>query len=105
VRAQTIFANWPYLGGQYVVDGASYGNYAMFNKPLASIYWESALKLKAVKAAVDPTNVMGGGLHCNTICILLMYMTNVSNILCAPSNNITSYRARGVGESRVADSK
>jgi len=40
---------------EYVADRVSYGNYAMFNKPLGNIYWESALRLKAVKAAVDPT--------------------------------------------------
>ena len=33
-----------------------------------------------------------------------MYVTNVSNIaLCTPSINMTSYRARGMGESRVAE--
>jgi len=103
--------------GQDVADGASYGNYAMFNKPLDSIYWKSALGLKAVKAAVDPTNVTGlaggfkpslDGLDSNTIytVTLIMHVTNVSNIaLCTPSRDITNYRARGVGESRVADSK
>jgi hypothetical protein len=66
-------------GGQYVADWASYGYYAMFNKSLGSIYWESALRLKAVKAVVCSTNVMGlaggfkpslEGLHSNTIYIV-----------------------------------
>jgi len=66
-------------GGQYVVNWASYSNYAMFNQPLGSIRWESALRLKAVKAPVDPTDIMesaGGfkpsldGLHPNTIYIV-----------------------------------
>jgi len=65
-------------GGQYVANWASCGNYAMFNKPLGSICWESALRLKAVKAPVEPTNVIesaGGfkpsldGLHSNIIYI------------------------------------
>ena len=67
------------ISEDYVADRVSYGNYAMFNKPLGSIYWKSALRLKVIKAAVDPTNVIeltGGfkpsldSLHFNTIYIV-----------------------------------
>jgi len=34
-----------FSGGQYAIDGVSYGNYTMFNKPLGNIYCESALRL------------------------------------------------------------
>jgi len=30
-----------------------------FNTPLGSIYGENVSRLKAIKAAVDPTNIMG----------------------------------------------
>ena len=74
-RVQTILA----ISEEDVADRVLYGNYAIFNKPLGSIYWKSALRLKVIKAAVDPTNVMGlaGGfkpsldsLHSNTIYIV-----------------------------------
>ena len=64
---------------EHVTSGASYGNYAMFNKPLSSIYRAYMTRLKAIKGAVDPTNVMGlagglkpslDGLPSNTICIV-----------------------------------
>ncbi|KAG0707247.1 hypothetical protein DFH29DRAFT_980030 [Suillus ampliporus] len=45
--------------GQDVADAASYGNYAIFDTPLSSIYGENVPRLQAIKAAVDPTNVMG----------------------------------------------
>jgi len=51
----------------------------MFNKPLGSIYRANVPRLKAIKGAVDSTNVMGlagglkpslDGLPSNTICIV-----------------------------------
>ncbi|KAG0695257.1 hypothetical protein DFH29DRAFT_992002 [Suillus ampliporus] len=45
--------------GQDVADAASYGNYAIFDTPLSSIYGENVPRLQAIKAAVDPTDVMG----------------------------------------------
>ena len=45
---------------EHVTGGASYGNHAMFNKSLGSIYRANVPRLKAIKGAVDPTNVMGG---------------------------------------------
>ncbi|KAG0695061.1 hypothetical protein DFH29DRAFT_814582 [Suillus ampliporus] len=45
--------------GQDVANAASYSNYAIFDTPLSSIYGENLPRLQAIKAAVDPTNVMG----------------------------------------------
>ncbi|KAJ8590729.1 FAD-binding domain-containing protein [Rhizopogon salebrosus TDB-379] len=46
-------------GGQDVADAASYSNYAIFDTPLGRIYGDNVPRLQAIKAAVDPTNVMG----------------------------------------------
>ncbi|KAJ8590732.1 hypothetical protein M405DRAFT_880883 [Rhizopogon salebrosus TDB-379] len=46
-------------GGQDVVDAASYGNYAIFDTPVSRIYGDNVPRLQAIKAAADPTNVMG----------------------------------------------
>ncbi|KAG1731564.1 hypothetical protein EDB19DRAFT_1737404 [Suillus lakei] len=46
-------------GGQDVADAALYSNYAIFDTPLSSIYGDNLPRLHAIKAAVDPTNVMG----------------------------------------------
>ncbi|OJA10990.1 hypothetical protein AZE42_09150 [Rhizopogon vesiculosus] len=45
--------------GQDVADAASYGNHVIFDTPLRRIYGDNVPKLQAIKAAVDPTNVMG----------------------------------------------
>ncbi|KAG2142419.1 hypothetical protein DEU56DRAFT_911114 [Suillus clintonianus] len=45
--------------GQDVADAAVYSNYAIFDTPLSSIYGDNLPRLHAIKAAVDPTNVMG----------------------------------------------
>ncbi|OJA21033.1 hypothetical protein AZE42_05542 [Rhizopogon vesiculosus] len=44
--------------GQDVADATLYGNYAIFDTPLRRIYGDNVPKLQAIKAAVDPTNVM-----------------------------------------------
>lgn len=46
-------------GGQDIANASSYGNYAIFDTPLSSIYGDNVARLQAIKAAVDPTNVMG----------------------------------------------
>ncbi|KAJ8590731.1 hypothetical protein M405DRAFT_861111 [Rhizopogon salebrosus TDB-379] len=46
-------------GGQDVADAASYGNYAIFDTPVGRIYGDNVPRLQAIKAAADPTNVMG----------------------------------------------
>jgi hypothetical protein len=46
-------------GGQDVADAASYGNYAIFDTPVSKIYGDNVPRLQAIKAAADPTNVMG----------------------------------------------
>ncbi|KAI0317364.1 FAD-binding domain-containing protein [Amylostereum chailletii] len=45
--------------GQDVSGAAVYGNYALPDTPLESIYGGNVAKLKAIKAAIDPENVMG----------------------------------------------
>jgi hypothetical protein len=45
--------------GQDIADAASYSNYAIFDTPLSRIYGENVPRLQAIKAAADPTNVMG----------------------------------------------
>jgi FAD/FMN-containing dehydrogenase len=46
-------------GGQDIANASLYGNYAIFDTPLSSIYGDNVARLQAIKAAVDPTNVMG----------------------------------------------
>ncbi|KAH7904379.1 FAD-binding domain-containing protein [Hygrophoropsis aurantiaca] len=45
--------------GQEIEDAAVYGNYAIYDTPLANIYGSNVPRLQSLKAAVDPTNVMG----------------------------------------------
>jgi len=42
---------------EHVTSEVSYGNYAMFNKPLGSIYRANVPRLKAIQGAEDPTIV------------------------------------------------
>ncbi|KAH7908538.1 hypothetical protein BJ138DRAFT_344398, partial [Hygrophoropsis aurantiaca] len=45
--------------GQDIEDAAVYGNYAIYDTPLANIYGSNVPRLQSLKAVVDPTNVMG----------------------------------------------
>lgn len=46
--------------GQAGIAGAAvYPNYAIFDTPLSNIYGSNLPALQALKASVDPTNVMG----------------------------------------------
>lgn len=45
--------------GQDVADAAIYGNYALADTPLEAIYGDNVERLRAIHAAVDPSNVMG----------------------------------------------
>ena len=42
-----------------VANAAVYPNYAIFDTPLTSLYGANLPKLQAIKATVDPNNVMG----------------------------------------------
>ncbi|KAF5327622.1 hypothetical protein D9619_004635 [Psilocybe cf. subviscida] len=46
-------------GGSSLVDAPVYGNYAIFDTPLESIYGSNLPLLTKLKEAVDPTNIMG----------------------------------------------
>ncbi|KAI0048657.1 FAD-binding domain-containing protein [Auriscalpium vulgare] len=45
--------------GQDVADVSIYENYALYDTPLSEIYGDNVARLKAIKATVDPQNVMG----------------------------------------------
>jgi hypothetical protein len=45
--------------GQNLDDGFVYGNYAIFDTPLSSIYKGNVDRLEAINKQVDPKNVMG----------------------------------------------
>jgi hypothetical protein len=45
--------------GQAVGSAPLYTNYALYDTPLNRIYGANLPRLKAIKAAVDPGNVMG----------------------------------------------
>ncbi|KAJ7452892.1 FAD dependent oxidoreductase [Mycena latifolia] len=45
--------------GQAIADAPLYTNYALFDTPLERIYGGNVPRLQAIKAAVDPGNVMG----------------------------------------------
>ncbi|KDQ56646.1 hypothetical protein JAAARDRAFT_194628 [Jaapia argillacea MUCL 33604] len=45
--------------GQNVANAPSYGNYAIFSTPVSDIYGGNLARMSAVKARVDPNNVMG----------------------------------------------
>ncbi|KAG6863990.1 hypothetical protein C0991_001309 [Blastosporella zonata] len=45
--------------GQDVADAAIYPNYAIFDTPVEGLYGDNVEPLRALKAAVDPMNVMG----------------------------------------------
>lgn len=45
--------------GQDISDVAIYTNYAIYDTPLEGLYGSNVPRLKALKASVDPTNVMG----------------------------------------------
>ncbi|KAJ7642602.1 FAD-binding domain-containing protein [Mycena polygramma] len=45
--------------GQAIADAPLYTNYALYDTPLERIYGDNVARLKAIKAAVDPDNVMG----------------------------------------------
>ena len=45
--------------GQNVSHAAVYVNYALFDTPLKDIYGENVERLREIKAAIDPADVMG----------------------------------------------
>ncbi|KAG6917992.1 hypothetical protein DXG01_017002 [Tephrocybe rancida] len=45
--------------GQDVANAAIYPNYAIYDTPLENLYGDTVLALRALKASVDPDNVMG----------------------------------------------
>lgn len=45
--------------GQNVSDAAVYVNYALFDTPLEDIYGQNVLRLREIRAAIDPEDVMG----------------------------------------------
>ncbi|KAG6907725.1 hypothetical protein DXG01_007583 [Tephrocybe rancida] len=45
--------------GQDVANAAVYPNYAIYDTPLEDLYGDTVLALRALKASVDPDNVMG----------------------------------------------
>ena len=45
--------------GQNVSHAAVYVNYALFDTPLRDIYGKNMKRLREIKAAVDPADVMG----------------------------------------------
>jgi hypothetical protein len=45
--------------GQNIANAPLYGNYAIYDTPLSSIYGGNLQALHAIKAFVDPNNVMG----------------------------------------------
>lgn len=45
-------------GEALVTEAALYGNYAIFDTPASSVYGENMARLQAIKATIDPTNVM-----------------------------------------------
>lgn len=44
--------------GQDIADALLYGNYAIFDTPLKRIFGDNLDKLRAVKARIDPDDVM-----------------------------------------------
>jgi hypothetical protein len=45
--------------GQNVSHAAKYANYALFGTPLEDIYGENVDRLREIRAAIDPEDVMG----------------------------------------------
>ena len=45
--------------GQTIANAPLYPNYAIFDTPLENMYGRNVDRLKALKRAVDPSNVMG----------------------------------------------
>ena len=45
--------------GQNVSHAAVYVNYALFDTPLEDIYGENVKRLRKIRAAIDPGDVMG----------------------------------------------
>jgi hypothetical protein len=45
--------------GQDVSDAALYPNYALFGTPLEDMYGENVERLRKIRAAIDPEDVMG----------------------------------------------
>jgi FAD/FMN-containing dehydrogenase len=46
-------------GGQNVSNAAVYTNYALYGTPLEQMYGGNVERLRAIRAAVDPNDVMG----------------------------------------------
>jgi hypothetical protein len=44
--------------GQNITDVAVYGNYALFGTPVESLYGSNLPRLRSIRNAVDPNNVM-----------------------------------------------
>jgi FAD/FMN-containing dehydrogenase len=45
--------------GQAITQAPLYTNYALYDTPLERIYGDNVARLRTIKAAVDPDNVMG----------------------------------------------
>jgi Berberine and berberine like len=45
--------------GQNVSHAAKYVNYALFGTPLKDMYGENVVRLRKIRSAIDPEDVMG----------------------------------------------